>query len=131
MFYDNLIKFLKELNVEGISSISKDIPSISFDAEGVSITLTDESPGMEISATLGELQTEEMGEVFSLLLQGNLLSITTKKPCIGLDETGAKVVLSSSIPTVRSYREFRDGIEDFVNAVAFWKSELKSSLRPS
>ena len=128
MFYDNLIKFLKELNMEGSSSIPRDVPFISFDAEGVAITLTDEAPGMNISATLGELETEKLEEVFSLLLRGNLLSVTAKKPCIGLDETGKKVVLSSSIPTIRSYREFRDAVEDFVNSVAFWKSELTSSL---
>jgi hypothetical protein len=130
MFYDNLVKFLKELNVEGASSIARDAPSISFESDGVLITITDAPPGMEISATLGELLPEGIEEAFSKLLRGNLLGVTTKKPCLGLDETGKKVSITSSIPTVRSYREFRDAIEDFVNSVAFWKTELAQNFTP-
>ena len=124
MFYDNVVKFLKELNVEGGSSLPRELPSISFDAEGTAVTLTDAPPGMELSANLGEFIPEKPEEAFSKILMGNFLGIATKRASVGLDETGKQLLVQASIPTVRSYREFRDAVEDFVNTVAFWKKEI-------
>ncbi len=124
MFYDNVVKFLKELNIEGANALPRELPSISFETEGTNVTLTDSPPGMELSANLGELIPERPEEVFSKILLGNFLGIATKHACVGLDESGKQILIQAFIPTVRSYREFRDTVEDFVNTVTFWKKEL-------
>ena len=123
MFYDHLIKLLKELNIEGLGSIARDSPFISLQLEGIPITITDSPPGIEISAVIGKAPLENQEAIYTKLLRGNLLGQATRKACLGLDEAGENIVLSASIPSIRSYREFKDSIEDFVNAVMFWKEE--------
>jgi hypothetical protein len=123
VFHDHVIKLLKELNVEGAGSIARDLSAISLDVDGVAIVMTDAPPGLELSATLAELPEEHHDLVFQKLLRGNFLGQATKKACLGLDEEGKHIILTASIPTIRSYREFRDAIEDFVNTVGFWKRE--------
>ncbi len=123
MFYDHIVKLLKELNVEGAGAIPRELTTISLDFEGTAITLTDAPPGLELSATLGEVPEEHREAVFQKLLRGNFLGQATKRACLGLDQEGKRIVLTAAIPTIRGYREFRDAIEDFVNTVAFWKVE--------
>ena len=125
MFYENIVKFLKELNLEGRATLPKELSLFSFFAEGVTVNLTDKAPGMELTCNLGEIQTEKpLEEVYSKLLMGNFLGLATKKACLGLDETGKNLLVQASIQSVRSYREFRDTVEDFVNTITFWKKEL-------
>lgn len=124
MFYDNVVKLFKELNVEGAGSLPRELPAISFEAEGTTVTLTDRPPGMELMANLGDFEPEKPLEAFSKALIGNFLGLATKRARLGIDEAGKHLLLQTSIPTVRSYREFRDSVEDFVNTVSFWKSEF-------
>lgn len=123
MFYDHLVKLLKELNVEGATAIPRELSSLSLDFDGTAIVMTDTPPGVEFSATIGEVPEEGREAIFLKLLRGNFLGQATKRACLGLDEEGKHIVLSAAIPAVRSYREFRDAVEDFVNTVAFWKRE--------
>ena len=126
MFYDHLVKLLKELNAEGSSAITRDVATISFEFDGTPIVMTDAPPGLEFSATIGELPEEHQEAIFLKLLRGNFLGQATKRACLGLDEHGKHIILTASIPTIRSYREFRDALEDFVNTVSFWKREAVS-----
>lgn len=124
MFYDNVVKFLKELNIDGANALPRELPSFSFETSGTTVTLTDTPPGLELSSNLGEYTPENAGEAFSKILMGNFLGIATKHASVGLDESGKQILIQASIPTIRSYREFRDTVEDFVNTVIFWKKEL-------
>ena len=124
MFYENVLTFLKELNLEGGAALPKELPLFSFEVGGVSITLTDKAPGLDLSSNLGELNPEKPEEAYTKLLMGNFLGLASKRACLGLDEIGKNLLIQASIPTVRSYREFRDAVEDFVNTIVFWKKEL-------
>jgi hypothetical protein len=126
VFYDHLVKLLKELNVEGANAIPRDLSTISLDFDGSPIVITDDPPGLEFSATIGDLPEEHQEAIFLKLLRGNFLGQATKRACLGLDEPGKHIILTASIPTIRSYREFRDALEDFVNTVSFWKREAVS-----
>lgn len=123
MFHDHVVKLLKELNVEGGGEVPREMSTISLDFDGTSIVMTDVPPGLELSASLGNLPDEHHEAIFLKLLRGNFLGQATKKACLGLDEEGKHIVLTAAIPAIRSYREFRDAIEDFVNTIAFWKRE--------
>lgn len=123
MFHDHLVKLLKELNVEGGGAISRDLLSLTLEFEGTSVILTDVPPGLELSAMLGEVPAEHQEALFLKLLRGNFLGQATKRASLGLDEEGKHIIVTTAIPTIRSYREFHDAIEDFINTVAFWKRE--------
>ncbi len=125
MLYDHLIKLLKELNVEGMTTIARDTPFITLQMEGIPFSIADSPPGMELSSTIGEVSKENQEALFSKLLRGNLLGQATRQACLGLDEEGTHMVLRAAIPSIRSYREFRDAVEDFVNAIMFWKEEAR------
>lgn len=124
MLYENVVKLFKELSVPGVEALPRELPAVSFDVEETHVTLTDKPPGMSLSANLGLLEPENPAEAYSKILMGNFLGLATKRAALGLDETGKNLLLSASVPTVRSYREFRDIVEDFVNTVVFWKKEL-------
>ncbi len=124
MFHDHIVKLLKELNADGAASLPRDLSTISLECNGTIIAMTDSPPGLELSATLADAPIENAEALFTKLLRGNFLGQATKKACLGLDEEAKHVVISASIPAIRSYREFHDAIEDFVNTVAFWKQEV-------
>ena len=114
---------LKELNVEGSGAIPRDLASISLEFEGTNVVMTDAPPGLELSAVIGDVPGDHQEAIFLKLLRGNFLGQATKRACLGLDEEGTHIMLTAAIPTIRSYREFRDAVEDFINTVAFWKHE--------
>ena len=123
MFYEHLTKLLKELEVEG--TVPRDRPTITLNVGETPIEITDSPPGIELFANLGlPPESESLEPFYTKLLRGNFLGQATLRAALGLDAEGRNVVISAAIPTVRSYREFRDAIEDFVNAVAFWNDEI-------
>ena len=63
VFYDHLVKLLKELNVEGASAIPRELSSLSLDFDGTAIVITDVPPGLEFSATIGEVPEEGRGDL--------------------------------------------------------------------
>jgi len=126
MFYEHLTKILKELGVEG--TIPKDRPTVTLTVGETPIEITDSPPGIELFAGLGPPpEGEDLEAFYTKLLRGNFLGQATLRAALGLDAEGENVVVSCAIPTVRSYREFRDALEDFVNVVAFWKDEMATN----
>ena len=126
MFYEHLTKLLKELGVEG--TVPRDRSTITLNVGETPIEVTDSPPGIELFANLGlPPENESLDPFYTKLLRGNFLGQATLKAVLGLDTEGRNVVISSAIPTVRSYREFRDAIEDFVNVVAFWNDEIMTN----
>ena len=113
----------KELNLDG-EALSKDLTAVSLDVDGTNVLLTDAQPGLELSAIIGAVPEGRREPLFLKLLRANFLGQATKGACLGLDEEGRNVVLSMALPTIRSYRQFRDTVEDFINAVSFWKREV-------
>ena len=123
MFRDHVMHLFKELNLDG-EALSKDLTAVSLDVDGTNVLLTDAQPGLELSAIIGAVPEGRREPLFLKLLRANFLGQATKGACLGLDEEGRNVVLSMALPTIRSYRQFRDTVEDFINAVSFWKQEV-------
>jgi hypothetical protein len=123
VFRDHVIQLFKELNLES-GELPKDLTTVSLEVEGTDVVLSDTQPGLELSATLGDVPAERTEPLYLKLLRANFLGQATKGACLGIDEEGRHIVISQSIPTVRSYRQFHDIVEDFINAVSFWKHEV-------
>ena len=120
MFREYIQRLLKELSLEGDSSLPSELESFSLEIDGVSVTLFDRAPGVDYVATLGSLLEESREETLTKILRGNFLGQATRKAYLGLDESGQKVVAQMSIPLIRSFREFQDMLEDFANVLSFW-----------
>ena len=123
MFRDHIVQLFKELTLEG-GALPKDLTTISLDVDGTNVVLTDAQPGLELSATIGDVPAEQTERLFIKLLRANFLGQTTRGACLGIDGEGRHFILSLAIPTVRSYRQFHDAVEDFINVVSFWKQEV-------
>jgi hypothetical protein len=63
--------------------------------------------------------------VFSHFMQANFLGQGTGGAVLSLDPDEKFLTLSLTIPYEGNYRIFRDKLEDFINYLEFWKSELK------
>lgn len=123
MFHDNMTKLFSELHIDG--EIPKDMETISLDLDTTSIDITNEPPGIQLSADLGPINEETNNEeLYSKLLRGNFLGQATSGSVLGLDESASHIIIHHEHPIIRSYREFRDVIEDFVNTVSFWREEM-------
>ena len=123
MFRDHVVQLFKELNIDG-GSLPKDLTTVSLEVDGTNVVLTDAQPGFELSATVGDAPVERAEPLFVKLLRANFLGQATKGACLGIDEEGRHIVISLAVPTVRNYRQFHDVLEDFINAVSFWKQEV-------
>ena len=123
MFRDHVMHLLKELNLDS-NVLPKDLATVSLDVDGTNVVLTDVQPGLELFAIVGDVPEERKEPFFIKLLRANFLGQATRGACLGLDEEGRRVVLSMAVPAIRSYRQFHDTVEDFINAVSFWKREV-------
>ena len=61
---------------------------------------------------------------FSYLMKANYLGQGTGGAIIALDPNEKLLTLSLIIPYEVNYRIFRDRLEEFINYLEFWKSEL-------
>ncbi len=145
MFQDFMAKLLHELieeetaqnqkngNPAGNTPISPiEIPKIGsnyiLEVEDLEITLSDQAPGLSLYVVIDTVGIQEnLEEFYTTLLRGNFMGQATRKAALGLNEEGSKVILSHQTPAIKSYREFRDTVEDFINAACFWKSRVEES----
>lgn len=123
VFRDHVMHLFKELNLDS-GTLPKDLTTVSLDVGGTNVVLTDAQPGLELSAVVGNVPEGHREPFFAKLLRANFLGQATKGACLGLDEEGLRVLLSMAVPAIRSYRQFHDTVEDFINAVSFWKQEV-------
>jgi hypothetical protein len=123
MFHDNLVTLLKELNLGDASDIDREERFFSIELQGTEIVLQDEPPGLHFFSKLAELPETNQEEICTKLLRGNFLGQATKRAGLGLTEDGKHIVANAFYPTIKSYREFREAVEDFVNVVSYWRKE--------
>jgi hypothetical protein len=123
MFHDNLVKLIKELNLGDTSDLRRDESSFTLEIEGTEVVLHDEPPGLHFFSKLVNLREDNQEKICAKLLSGNFLGQATKRAGLGLTEDGKYVVANAFYPTIKSYREFHDAVEDFMNVVSYWKKE--------
>jgi hypothetical protein len=90
------------------------------------VTISEAQAGFQLTASLGEPPSEQIELFMGKMLRGNLFAQATSGSILGLDETGAKIILRYYQPTKSTYRDFKDKLEDFLNMIDFWKQEIAS-----
>ncbi|MBS0656517.1 MAG: type III secretion system chaperone [Verrucomicrobia bacterium] len=125
MLYEYIVKLQKELDLkEPLGHEGQ--ASFGLMLDDIQISIIDQAPGFGLSATIGSPPTEKREQFFTQMLRGNLFGQATRHAFLGLDETGNNITLQRYHPETATYREFLDAIEDFINAIDFWKNEINN-----
>ncbi len=124
-----LEKFLKDLKTEMEleAPFPKEAPgtwTIPMDEE-LKVTLTQLDPeGFELRCDVGPLPGENDAELMDRMLVGNLFGQGTEGAVLGVDEEKKRVILVRSVSRNVDYQEFKDILEDFLNAADIWHDEI-------
>ena len=126
MLYEYITKLQKDLGLtEPLGTEGQESYAILLD--DVRISIIDSPPGYQLTAVLGPLPTEKVETFLSHMLRGSLFGQATHNAVLGLDETGNNVTLQFYHPQKSSYQDFLNAVEDFINTVLFWLSEMKNN----
>lgn len=121
--------FLKELQAEMEldAPFPKEGPghwSIVLDDE-LKIALTELVPeGFELRCDIGSYPAKNEAEFLDKMLISNLFGQGTEGAVLGVDEESKKLVLVRDVPRTVNYQEFKDILEDFLNAAEIWHEEV-------
>lgn len=116
----------KEMEIEG--SLATEVPgvfAIPVD-ENRAVIVTSIPRGFTIRCTVIAIKPENEELFYTQALQANLFGQGTDRATLGLDSDGKKLILSREIDYNVEYKDFRDIIEDFLNAVDFWTVEAQA-----
>jgi hypothetical protein len=92
----------------------------------IDIWLRDLKPGISVKSLIGNIPTiSDKEEFFSYLCRANYIGQGTGGSVISMDPNEKFLTLSIILTYEVNYRIFRDKLEDFLNYLEFWKSELK------
>lgn len=107
--------------------LRQDVPSeytVPLDA-GLSFTISSYGRGgVLLHSTISPAPAKNPEEAYTQLLLGNLFGQGTKGALLGLNENGTQLTLSRTIGYDIDFQEFKDGVEDFINAIDFWREEM-------
>lgn len=93
------------------------------------ITISALEEGFAFQAEVCPLPKEADMEAFMIYcLTGNLFGQGTAGAILGIDEKGEKLILSREFEEPE-YQVFHEGIEDFFNAIDFWRQETREAER--
>lgn len=124
-----LAKLIQELQKEWelTQPLRQDVPSVytvPLD-EGLSFTITGYGQGgVCLQSTIAKAPDKNLEEAYTQLLLGNLFGQGTKGALLGLNENGTQLTLSRTIGYDIDFQEFKDSVEDFINAIDFWRDEM-------
>ena len=124
-FIPQLIKDL-ELEDTNLASGMPGIYSIPLE-ENLSVTLNDIPEGFIVRCDVAPIPNSQEEKFYTRAMLGNLFGQGTRgNAIIGISQDGSKVTLSLVIDRPIDYKEFRELLEDFLNAVDFWRDETLS-----
>lgn len=82
--------------------------------------------GFSLQCQLAPCPKVKEEEFLTQAMLANLFGQGTRGGVLGLTEDGNVLTLSKVIENDLEYKDFKDIIEDFINAVDFWRDEAKS-----
>lgn len=127
MALDRLIaQFEKEMELTGsLATEVRGIYALPLD-EGVTITIRDLLEGkIGLECPLIDCPKVREEALYTQMLLANLFGQGTRGAVLGLTEDGKTILLTQVIEYELDFRDFQDLIEDFINAVDFWREEVK------
>jgi hypothetical protein len=93
--------------------------------EGIGVAIKETPEGFVLKASLAVYPKEKEEAVFMHALHGNLFGLGTDNAALGLTEDGKTFTLTRVIDhPVIEYKQFREILDDFINAIDFWREEI-------
>lgn len=119
--------FLKQLAQEwelqnGFLSEAPGIWKIPLD-EGETITVTDLGSSFRMDCRVIDAPRGKEEDLYTQMLLANLFGQGTYGSVISLDDEARHIELSRTIDYDINFKDFKDILEDFINAVDFWREE--------
>ena len=92
----------------------------------IDVWIKELNSGLTFKSVIAPLEGDgELETLFTYLMKANFIGQGTGGGIIALDPDEKFLTLSLIIPYEVNYRIFRDRLEDFLNYLEFWQSELK------
>lgn len=91
---------------------------------GLSVSIKEMPNGFVLKASLAVYPKEKEEVVFMHALHGNLFGQGTYNAALGLSQDGKTFTLTRVIDYSVDYKQFKEILEDFINAIDFWREEV-------
>jgi len=118
----------RELEVPSIAPKSKGVYILPLE-EDLFITISEKEGAIHLDSQVAPVPEEDQGRFFQSMLAANLFGQGTYGAILGLDEEGRGLRMQRSLDYPVDYRQFRDAVEDFINAVDFWRQEAHTEQK--
>lgn len=84
-----------------------------------------EDKGFTLRSSIGTLPENKKETFIELMMVSNFMGRGTEEGALGIEEDEQTVVLVRTVEKDTDYQEFKDILEDFLNAVEAWHEELQ------
>jgi len=95
----------------------------------LSVSMKELDPGVFFFAMIAVCPDVNREHFFNTLMRANFLGQGTGGGVIGLDSEEKFLTLSLAIPYDLNYKAFKEGLEDFINYVGFWREEVQKHIK--
>lgn len=113
-----------EVDLSSLKTATSGVYTIPVDQQ-TSVKIT-ELPGfVTIDAVIATCPTKSTEEFYTNVLLGNLMGQGTGGATLSLNEQGNLLMLSHSLENNIDYKAFKDVLEDFLNTIDLWRSEIQ------
>jgi hypothetical protein len=94
----------------------------------LSITFTEKDGVIYFHSVVAPVPPGSQEAFLESMLLANLFGQGTYGATLGLDEEAKNIVLQRTFDYPLDYRQFRDHVEDFVNALDLWREEAQPKV---
>lgn len=84
--------------------------------------------GIYLSCALATLEKQAEEPLMTQALEANLFGQGTNGALLGLNENGTVLTLSRLIDYDLNSKEFKNIVEDFINAIDFWRESARKGV---
>lgn len=89
----------------------------------LSFYVTELTPGFALTCEVAACPSEQQEEFYTQMMLANLFGQGTEGAILGLSDDGNTLILSREIEYSADYERFKEILEDYMNAVDFWRDE--------
>jgi hypothetical protein len=91
------------------------------------LKIMETNPGFWMECLIAPCPSKNQEFFYTDALLGNLFGQGTYGATVGLSEDGVSVILTRHVTQDVTYKGFRNILEDFFNAIDFWREEIRSA----
>ncbi len=93
----------------------------------LSYTISDLNPGIGLRCDIAPCPKEQVEQFYTEMMHANLFGQGTEGAILGLSDDGNSLTLSREIEYNIDYERFKECLEDFMNAIDFWRTEATTT----